>query len=1485
MPGAILDQIRQLRQTQGVGAALSPAAGTPPPLYQPATPLPPTPQPTMAVPQQPGGVPAAISTEPPRGGVLAAVRAIRTAQPSQPAASPGTAGRVGPPSSALPAVSPTAAAVGGGPPSGPFRALGPGGRPQTREQAIRRAALHRQTRPPETRLEPGLGTTLQGIGTGVHKGLYTLARSLHGAMQPPGSPEAAGANAGAEALQQEYFQPYEEAAPAAMQGGEMLAQLPLFEAGGGMVDALAPNAGRFGRFGANALADAVAMQGTMPPETPPMERLKQTAIAPAMGAAMRVPGEVLAAIRGMRGANVPHGGQPEPRSAPSPIVENRPAEPAAAAHMAAKAEEAGTGAFRRRAADKIDALSALPPDEVAQFKARLRIEGQSAEARQQILAEAHDANAAWERVGGSREMAPQPERAYTPEEQAAGDRALTEAGYAGPERRAVPRPAPSEAATAMSARLAGEADIPGNLGPQGEMGGRMLANEPGGSTRALGPEDTQPINPADAPGPYDTQPIQPAETGLVSTGQRGRTPQSESLPPPRRHTDPKAFWDNATADVRAQALGVDPTQTRVHRGRWADLTPEAQAQVAAHLNPPPPPAPPPPPGTALAHGGSGGRGGTPIRRIFEPDNVSGGSPSPPGPPSPAVDEFFGRTAAAPSKARTWFPRVVQQIRETFVTSHKLRGEHVVYDPKLGETGATTSFADARNRIRLLADVSRHASARTMEALKPVVEGLNAKQLDILRRKVFIEDLLETAKRGERTPLTLADLKAEQARLDPLIAHDPAIARAFKRDQELWQAAGADLVKRGKLSANKLRQHYIHHEVMDYISEGAGIGRPSSLRNVARKYLRRRLGSSKDIYTNYLDVRYRSLAKHIRDNMIDDAVKEIADRYGVPKADAERLGYVPFSTEDLWKAAGQTSHDQAVMRFVTDVAREMPGSVSTNILKAAEERLLKHKVYIHPDLAETLSKLRDIYQEPGVLAKVTGRWKQAMLNKNPLRYNFNNMIGDAERGWNALPEMFKDGGRERMGRVLRDMRDAAKGHPSTDYRLAEQHSVVDSGEVYHEIGSIKEAEAFRHLNESDLATWRHPLAYVSGKLRNASTARENLLRLQAFYTNLDRMRAGLPLAEGVSDIRGMSDPVAVAAKVSREALGDYGDMTPREVKMRRGILPFYSWLKINTSFWPTLFARRGAGAGAKAAARLAPRAVLKSGLAIGKATAIYGAASAFNNTVMRQQEESLPEDVRRKFHINTGLRDRKGRWVTISEPTAMSDFMDSIGVEGITTDVAQLLRGQLSAADFATGAASRALSPLRKVASRVTPAITGPVEAVTGKRFYPDPLDPASSIERNPIMRLVSGMGFGEYASPQRAIDTYKHSLVELGAVGVRRYDAGLSALRNTEDRVRKFRAAKGFIDDAPSEGPLTAFNRQLMYALADKNYTRAAALLRKTTPAAFGRYLTARDPMVRIPMKMRREFIATLSPHDLEQIKRARAFLTATGTGLKQTAQ
>jgi len=596
---------------------------------------------------------------------------------------------------------------------------------------------------------------------------------------------------------------------------------------------------------------------------------------------------------------------------------------------------------------------------------------------------------------------------------------------------------------------------------------------------------------------------------------------------------------------------------------------------------------------------------------------------------------------------------------------------------------------------------------------------------------------------------------------------PRLRSAYDRHRKLMQAVQDNLVARGKLDAENVRQNYFHHEVIAHLDKQAGIGPGRRIKTPQRGYLKPRTGSVKDINTDYLDVTYRHLSKVFADNAMDDKILKIAGGYAERVKAGEWTGptvdWQPQQGNAIYRAATTTDAEvlAAIQNTLKDVAETL--HLDPSIFKEGLVLGGKRKSYTIPaELGYILDNFKaDNSYVPDLGAKTLGKWKQFVLNKNPIRYNRRNFLGDSERALNAIPSLASPAGAKAFKDAFHDVVAAVKGgklRRPEDYQAALERDVVSGGEIAYEIGQVKDMPEFVHLDPK--SKYGHMLKFAGDELRDWTIARENLLRLQTAYFNMDRVRAGLPIKTGISDVRGITNPLDQVAKVSREALGDYGAFTPYEnAKLRNRLAPFYSWLKINTTFWPMLVSRQGFKTAAIGGAVTLPIKAARVAGVLAKATAIYAAADVWNNTKQREIEDGLPDYVKDRFHVVLGKGD-DGKPIVLTDPTAFSDFMETIGGEGLSTSIVQLLRGQISAKDFALARAKEVgKAPVQKVVNVLSPFIKAIPEVATRRQLFPDVFDPRWT-KGNVAQRAAESMGAGEFSSKekfQKYIDSFRLS--------------------------------------------------------------------------------------------------------------------------------
>lgn len=389
---------------------------------------------------------------------------------------------------------------------------------------------------------------------------------------------------------------------------------------------------------------------------------------------------------------------------------------------------------------------------------------------------------------------------------------------------------------------------------------------------------------------------------------------------------------------------------------------------------------------------------------------------------------------------------------------------------------------------------------------------------------------------------------------------------------------------------------------------------------------------------------------------------------------------------------------------------------------------RYTMVLPEEVAATLDEFGD-RRARGMVAQVFGgiqsAWKRWVLI-NPrrwLKYNINNLSGDLDAIIAGNP-----GTLSKIPQAWRELRAAAKGQPSLRYEEAHERGVFTSGLSVQEIPDINMLAEFRNLTENRGAAREATigsLAKVWRALQDSTNFREALFRHAAYLDYIEKIEAGKPMSEvgyGASlpsMVDAVSDPVDKAALLARDLVGDYGAISSFGSGIRSYVIPFWSWMEINTRrYWRlTGNAYRqskakglavggllGAGAAARSAVWLAIR-----------AGAVYGMIQLWNNMFFPDEEDDLGDLQQQQLHLILG-RDDAGEIKTLRLQGALSDVMGTFGLTDAMAAFQKYRDGQGSLGSIFTDMVK---APVNRVATSTTPLFSVPVELMLGEKLWPD----------------------------------------------------------------------------------------------------------------------------------------------------------------------
>jgi hypothetical protein len=256
-------------------------------------------------------------------------------------------------------------------------------------------------------------------------------------------------------------------------------------------------------------------------------------------------------------------------------------------------------------------------------------------------------------------------------------------------------------------------------------------------------------------------------------------------------------------------------------------------------------------------------------------------------------------------------------------------------------------------------------------------------------------------------------------------------------------------------------------------------------------------------------------------------------------------------------------------------------------------------------------------------------------------------------------------------------------------------------------------------------------FFDGKSKNAlsrwysmnkkmSTLRENILRLASNRYFLDKLNAG-EIVYGASrkaEVDAIENIDDKAAKLARELIGDYGNISHAGQYIRERMIPFFSWLEINAPRYVRLFRNLKHEGGGGIGAMGGVLAWKTTKLAI-KASALMGLVMLWNAAMFPDEEDELQETGREQLHLILGRR-ADGSIITLRFQGALSDALSWFGVGNPVEHVKKVASGTKGVGDMAKDVVKGA--PLKLFQGfRPEPKLL--YETLSGQSFFPDPTHP------------------------------------------------------------------------------------------------------------------------------------------------------------------
>jgi hypothetical protein len=764
--------------------------------------------------------------------------------------------------------------------------------------------------------------------------------------------------------------------------------------------------------------------------------------------------------------------------------------------------------------------------------------------------------------------------------------------------------------------------------------------------------------------------------------------------------------------------------------------------------------------------------------------------------------------------------------------------------------------------------------------------------------------------------------AETITTDP--STDTNINESIEKRTAFMDELRQELVDNGLLREELLEDdRYFHHQVLEYLNmEDAGftvsLEKPGS-RITKQGWQKARTGSAKDYNTKYLDAEFEVLSQarqqleaqkllnKIRvENDKGTAARKLRTELnderkikGKPELSLEKTlkeseefeGYVVWEPDP----GGVWYQTYTVADKVAKLILEEGGAEVTAVRKAFVQGR-KEKWIIPKELAETLNKpVKDMNEAFPVAWSRKGirAWKVWTL-LNPfriLRYNLNNMSGDVDIAVAYAPKIMLG-----MKKSAQDLY-ADKKNPGNENAAELNHSrkmgIIDSGFAVTEVDDFSKMYEglFDPKPSNSLEKLTHLGKRIPKSFREWTTYRENIVRLAAWryfkkriadnpdiklyaaskQTEIDQIRD----SEGKDasrDEEGLTEADhQIVAKLARELIGDYGNISHAGQAIRTHLMPFYSWMEINAPRYIRLVANTKAeGTDIKAQlAKVAAKQVAFKGLGLGARMMAFSAlVTAYNAAFFSDEEEKLSEFERQQLHVHLGTWD--GEIATLRFQGAFSDFLSWASLHDVGSDIVDIAKDKKSGTDQLV---EMIKAPALKIAAGISPLIKVPMEMWSGESSWPDFFNPrpirdrfehiANAFSLGTVYKLLAG-------KPNKGKAEWFKLLVSST-------DPGESAYYKNWSQVRKWREKLGK-DDIGGHKPSTKANALYYYKQAMKYQDLEAAWkyyvqyinlsggvdkdgnIPKKTLTNIKRSITRANPRSRIPAGTWDDFQKTFTP-------------------------
>jgi len=665
----------------------------------------------------------------------------------------------------------------------------------------------------------------------------------------------------------------------------------------------------------------------------------------------------------------------------------------------------------------------------------------------------------------------------------------------------------------------------------------------------------------------------------------------------------------------------------------------------------------------------------------------------------------------------------------------------------------------KNELRLIKNSDHYGAYKAWKDIYNIVGNMDENENVVFTMNLVLADIMKDA-----TPDVNGYSLLEDGHLPfgfRTVAEVAESVRHFQNEARKSQKVMQALAKRKammrdikqKLVKNKMLKKelakddaYFHHQVLEKMAMGDEYAFTPTTRGdvriTKRGWQKARSGSIQDYNTEYITSEFEVMSQAISAIEVYDRKENIREKYDKyhdlmdqvkNDPNVDNLSQVMPKGYVMWKPAPGSAWRKANTISAQAVENVLAGKlIDPDQIKKAYVKGQDEIWVIPEEVAKALDQAGEQEGKKGVMdiiqrQMVSGWKKWTLLNPfRVFRYTVNNISGDLDIAMAYDPRILKYTAAA-MKDLAADMNSYGAKLPfnvnkfagstsqavSDELQEAHKFDVIGSGFVMHEISDIQ--SEFKNMmgvkTNQAIKYWQ--------RTKEATNFRENILRLAAYRYFKDRIAKG-EIVYGASnphEIDEMTNKNEIAAKLSRELIGDYGSLSKSGEWMRSNLIPFYSWIEINAPRYVKMMKNikhEGNGT-ARIATNLTWRAS-KMGL---KFLMFSAMVSMWNATFFGDEEDELSRDQKRQMHMILGRRsDGSIRYLPISG--AFRDALSWFGGEDALYDIGDVMTGKKT---VGTKLTESAVAPFEKLWFGTRPIFKTIGTVMTGTTDYPSILDP------------------------------------------------------------------------------------------------------------------------------------------------------------------